>query len=148
MVTNAKVTVDDVKKSAASAASTVKAAAASASVATKKAVEEVKKEASKAEKTATKAKATVAKKATAAKKSATKTVKKTAAKAKKTVVTTAVVQYQDREFTEAECLKKAQAQFKKDYKKETLEEINIYIKPEERKIYYVANKDRVGSVDL
>ena len=148
MVTNAKVTVDDVKKSAASAASTVKAAAASASVATKKAVEEVKKEAVKAEKTATKAKATVAKKATAAKKSATKTVKKTAAKAKKTVVTTAVVQYQDREFTEAECLKKAQAQFKKDYKKETLEEINIYIKPEERKIYYVANKDRVGSVDL
>jgi hypothetical protein len=148
MVTNAKVTVHDVKKSAASAASTVKAAAASASVATKKAVEEVKKEASKAEKTATKAKATATKKAETVKKTATKAVKKTVAKAKKAVVTTAVVQYQDREFTEAECLKKAQAQFKKDYKKETLEEINIYIKPEERKIYYVANKDRVGSVDL
>ena len=34
------------------------------------------------------------------------------------------------------------------HKKEILEELNIYIKPEERKIYYVANKDRVGSVDL
>lgn len=148
MVTNAKVTVDDVKKSAASAATTVKTAAVSASEATKKAVAEVKKEATAAKKTATKAKATATKKATAVKKTATKTVKKAAAKSKKAVVTTAVVQYQDREFTEAECIKKAQAQFKKDYKKETLEELNIYIKPEERKIYYVANKDRVGSVDL
>jgi hypothetical protein len=148
MVTNAKVTVDDVKKSAASAATTVKTAAASASEATKKAVAEVKKEATAAKKTATKAKATATKKATAVKKTATKTVKKAAAKSKKAVVTTAVVQYQDREFTEAECIKKAQAQFKKDYKKETLEELNIYIKPEERKIYYVANKDCVGSADL
>ena len=141
MVTNAKVTVDELKKSAASAASTVKA---TATTATKKAVAEVKKD-------ATAAKKTVAKKATTAKKAATKKAttakKKTAAKAKK-VVTTAVVQYQDREFTEAECIKKATAQFKKDYKKEVLEELNIYIKPEERKIYYVANKDRVGSVDL
>ena len=137
MVTNAKVTVDDVKKSAATAASTVKTAAANATVATKKAVEEVKKEATVA-----------SKKATVAKKTATKTVKKAAAKAKNTVATTAVIQYQGREFSEADCLKKAQAQFKKDYKKEVLEEINIYIKPEENKIYYVANKDRVGSVDL
>ena len=144
MVTNAKVTVDDVKKSAATAASTVKTAAANATVATKKAVEEVKKEATVASKKATVAKKTATKKATAAK----KTVKKAAAKAKNTVATTAVIQYQGREFSEADCLKKAQAQFKKDYKKEVLEEINIYIKPEENKIYYVANKDRVGSVDL
>ena len=137
MVTNAKVTVDEIKKSAASAASTVKAVAPSVTTAAKKAAGEVKKEATVAKKTATK-------KATAAK----KTVKKAAAKAKKEVATTAVVQYQDREFTEAECLKKAQAQFKKDYKGKTLEELNIYIKPEERKIYYVANKDCVGSVDL
>ncbi len=141
MVTNAKVTVEDVKKSAASAATTVKAKAASASEATKKAVEEVKKEATAAKKTATK-------KATAAKKTATKTVKKTAAKAKKEVSTSAVVQYQGMEFSETDCLKKAQAAFKKEYKGKTLEELNIYIKPEERKIYYVANKDCVGSVDL
>ena len=117
-------------------------------MAEKKATKAAAPKATAAKKTATKAKATATKKATAAKKTATKTVKKATAKAKKAVVTTAVVQYQDREFTEAECLKKAQAQFKKDYKKEVLEEINIYIKPEENKIYYVANKDRVGSVDL
>ena len=129
MVTT-KVTVDDIKKSAASATSTVKSAVASTQAATKKAVSEVKKD--------------VAKKATTAKKTTTKK----ATTKKKAVVTTAVVQYQDREFTEAECLKKAQAQFKKDYKGKTLEEISIYIKPEERRIYYVANKDSVGSVEL
>ena len=148
MVSNAKVTVEDVKKQAASAATTVKAAAASASVAAKKAVDEVKKETTEAKKTATTAKKTATKKATEAKKTATKTVKTATAKAKKTVVTSAVVQYQGMEFSEAECLKKAQAAFKKEYKGKTLQELNIYIKPEERKIYYVANKDCVGSVDL
>lgn len=148
MVSNAKVTVEDVKKQAASAATTVKAAAASASVAAKKAVDEVKKETTAAKKTATEAKKTATKKATAAKKTATKTVKTATAKAKKTVATSAVVQYQGMEFSEAECLKKAQAAFKKEYKGKTLQELNIYIKPEERKIYYVANKDCVGSVDL
>ncbi len=147
MVTT-KVTVEDVKKSAATAATTVKAAAATASEATKKAVEEVKKEATVASKKATEAKKTATKKATETKKAATKTVKKAAAKAKKEVATSAVVQYQGLEFSEAECLKKAQAGFKKEYKGKTLEELNIYIKPEERKIYYVANKDCVGSVDL
>ena len=140
MVTT-KVTVDDIKKSAASATSTVKSAVASTQAATKKAVSEVKKDVAKK---ATTAKKTATKKATTAKKAATK---KTTTK-KKAVATTAVVQYQDREFTEAECLKKAQAQFKKDYKGKTLEEISIYIKPEERRIYYVANKDSVGSVEL
>jgi len=140
MVTT-KVTVDDIKKSAASATSTVKSAVASTQAATKKAVSEVKKDVAKK---ATTAKKTATKKATTAKKTATKK----ATTKKKAVVTTAVVQYQDREFTEAECLKKAQAQFKKDYKGKTLEEISIYIKPEERRIYYVANKDSVGSVEL
>ena len=140
MVTT-KVTVDDIKKSAASATSTVKSAVASTQAATKKAVSEVKKDVAKK---ATTAKKTATKKATTAKKTATKK----ATTKKKAVATTAVVQYQDREFTEAECLKKAQAQFKKDYKGKALEEISIYIKPEERRIYYVANKDSVGSVEL
>jgi hypothetical protein len=146
MVTNAKVTVDDVKKSAASAATTVKSAVASAPATTKKVVAEVKKEVETAKKAATKK--TAAKKTTAKKTTAKKTTTKKATTKKKAVVTTAVVQYQDREFTEAECLKKAQAQFKKDYKGKVLEELNIYIKPEERRIYYVANKDSVGSVEL
>ena len=150
MVTNAKVTVDDVKKSAASAATTVKSAVASASEATKKQVAEVKKEVATKKAAAKKApaKKTAAKKTTAKKTTTKKATTKRATTKKKAVSTTAVVQYQDREFTEAECLKKAQAQFKKDYKGKTLEELNIYIKPEERKIYYVANKDCVGSVDL
>ncbi|MCR5195492.1 MAG: DUF6465 family protein [Pseudobutyrivibrio sp.] len=150
MVTNARVTVEDVKKTAASAASTVKAAAASANEVTKKVVAEVKKEATAVKKTATK-------KATAAKKTATKkataaktTVKKatTKAKSKKAITSTTVIQYQGLEFTEAECLKKVKAAFKKDYKGKVLEEVNIYIKPEEHKIYYVANKDCIGSVDI
>ena len=150
MVTNAKVTVDDVKKSAASAATTVKSAVASAPGTTKKVVAEVKKEVETVKKAAAKkapAKKT-ATKSTAKKTTAKKTTTKKATAKKKAVATTAVVQYQDREFTEAECLKKAQAQFKKDYKGKTLEEISIYIKPEERRIYYVANKDSVGSVEL
>ena len=150
MVTNAKVTVDDVKKSAASAATTVKSAVASAPGTTKKVVAEVKKEVETVKKAAAKkapAKKT-ATKSTAKKTTAKKTTTKKATAKKKAVATTAVVQYQDREFTEAECLKKAQAQFKKDYKGKVLEELNIYIKPEERRIYYVANKDSVGSVEL
>ena len=148
MVTNAKVTVDDVKKSAASAATTVKSAVASASEATKKGVAEVKKEV--ATQKAAAAKKAPAKKATTTKKATTKkaTTKKATTK-KKAVATTVVVQYQNREFTEAECLKKAQAQFKKDYKGKTLEELKIYIKPEDNKIYYVANNNEcVGQTDL
>ena len=144
MATSSKVTVDDVKKAAAEAASTMKATATSAAETVKKATEEVKKDAAQAKATATKAKASASKTATKAKTTATNAVKK----AKKEVVKTSVVQYQGLEFTTEECLKKAEAGFKKDYKGKTIEEINIYIKPEERKIYYVVNKDCVGSVDL
>ncbi len=42
----------------------------------------------------------------------------------------------------------ATAQFKKNYKGVELEALDVYIKPEEHKIYYVGNTDRVGSVDL
>jgi len=90
--------------------------------------------------------ATTAKKATATKASMTK---KTATKkpAKEPKVK-AVFQYQDLEFTEASCVKKAQAGFKKANKGVDLKDISIYIKPEEGKIYYVANGDINGSVDL
>ena len=67
---------------------------------------------------------------------------------KKAVKTASVIQYQGLEFSEESCIKKATAQFKKDYKGVELETLDIYIKPEEHKIYYVANTDRVGSVDL
>ena len=64
------------------------------------------------------------------------------------VKTVSVIQFQGNEFTEAECLTKAKAGFKKAYKNVELTSINIYIKPEEHKIYYVANEDKVGSVEL
>ncbi len=131
MATNNKVSVSEVKKAATTAATTVK-----------KATEELKKDATAVKATATK---TATKTAAAAK----KTVSKTASSAKKkAAVKTAVVQYQDMEFSYDECMKKAEAGFKKSYKGKTIEEINIYIKPEERRIYYVVNKDCVGSVEL
>ena len=74
------------------------------------------------------------------------TTKKTTTK--KAVKSTSVIQYQGLEFSEADCVKKATAQFKKDYKSVELETLDVYIKPEERKIYYVGNTDCVGSVDL
>jgi hypothetical protein len=99
-----------------------------------------------AHKTTTKKKAAAPKATTATK---TSTTKKTATKkpAKEPKVK-AVFQYQDLEFTEASCVKKAQAGFKKAHKGVDLKDISIYIKPEEGKIYYVANGDINGSVDL
>ena len=75
--------------------------------------------------------------------------KSTTAKTKTPAVkTVSVIQFQGNEFTEADCLTKAKAGFKKAYKNVELTSINIYIKPEEHKIYYVANEDKVGSVEL
>lgn len=67
---------------------------------------------------------------------------------KSNVKSTSVLQYQGIEISEAECAKKATAQFRVDYKGVELEKLEIYIKPEEHKIYYVGNKDCTGSVDL
>lgn len=67
---------------------------------------------------------------------------------KKAVSSSSVIQFQGIEFSETDCVKKATAGFKKAYKGVELESLNVYIKPEEHKIYYVANTDKVGSVDL
>ena len=134
MATNAKVTAEDVKKAAAEAAKTVEKVAVEAK-------KELPKVAAEAKKTATK-------KATEAKKSATKAATKAVSMAKKEVIKTAVVQYQDLEFSMDDIIARATDAFKNDYKKKALEEINVYVKPEERKVYYVANKDCVGSFDL
>lgn len=144
MAINTKIKNDDVKKATATVAEAVKTT-----------TEVVKTTAETVKTKAEAAKPVVEEKAEAVKKAATKTAaatKKTATKAvkkaKKEVVKSAVIQYQGLEFSTEDCMKKAEAAFKKDYKGKTLEEINIYIKPEERRIYYVANKDCVGSVEL
>lgn len=67
---------------------------------------------------------------------------------KNDISTSAFFQYKGLEFSEADCIKKVTNGFKKEYKDVELESLNIYIKPEEHKIYYVANKDLAGSVDL
>ncbi len=61
---------------------------------------------------------------------------------------TALFQYHGLEFSEEECLTKAQAQCKKDYNDIEITDINIYIKPDEHRVYYVANGDKTGSVAL
>ncbi len=62
--------------------------------------------------------------------------------------TSVVIQYQNLEFSETECIKKATAGFKKDHKGIELKSINVYIKPEDHKIYYVANDNQTGYVNL
>ncbi|ADL34616.1 hypothetical protein bpr_I1882 [Butyrivibrio proteoclasticus B316] len=85
-------------------------------------------------------KTTATKKATAPKASTKKSIKDPTVKV--------VFQYQDVEFTEASCVKKAQAGFKKAFKDVELKTLDIYIKPEERKVYYVGNGEFEGFVDL
>ncbi len=133
MATPNKVTVEDVKK----AATTVADSAKKASVETKKASEKAKESATK---TATKAKES----ATKAKASTTKAVKK----AKKEVVETAVLQYNGNEYTMEDITARCKADFKAQSKK-TISEINVYVKPQENKAYYVVNSgEGVGSIDL
>ena len=107
------------------------------------------KKATTARKAATVKKTTAAKKTTTAKKATTRTTKTAASRArKKAIASTTVIQFQGLEFSESDCLKKAKAGFLKHYRGIELKDLKIYIKPEERKIYYVGNGDRVGSVDL
>ena len=107
-----------------------------------------------APKTTAKKKATTTKTATTKKTTAKDTTKKAATKktttkkAAKAPTVKVVFQYQDLEFTEASCTKKAQAGFKKDFKGVELKKLDIYIKPEERKVYYVGNGEFEGFVDL
>ncbi len=70
------------------------------------------------------------------------------ATAKNEIKSSSVIQFAGLEFSEEDCIKKATDAVKKAYKGIELETLNVYIKPEESKIYYVANSDKVGSVDL
>ncbi len=113
----------------------------------KKVVEESKK--------ATEAVKAAPKKETAAKAAAPKkeTAKKPAAKkaAKKEATQTVVVQFAGNEANVAEVVAKAEAAFKAENKRKAINDLKIYIKPEEFKAYYVVtsgDKEYVGSVSL
>ena len=125
MVTNAKVTVDELKKSAASAASTVKT---TASAATKKAVAEVKKD-------ATAAKKTVAKKDTTV---------KTA-----DVSANVVLQHYGKDTNINEIIDNVKKAYVADgHKATSIKSLNVYLKPEDGFAYFVINESYAGKVDL
>ncbi len=70
------------------------------------------------------------------------------AESKKAVKNTSVFQYQGLEFAELDCIKKAESELKNAYKDVELEKRDVYIKPEEHKIYYVGNTNCAGYVEL
>ena len=108
---------------------------------------EPKKETKAAAKPAAK-KATkpAAKKATAAKKPAAK--KATAAKEE--VKTNIVLQYGDKAVSYAELITNAKNKFQYDMggDAEAVKKINLYVKPEENKVYFVMDNKVQGSYDL
>ena len=101
------------------------------------------------EKKATEAKAAAAPKATAAKKTSTKTAAKAPAKAA-TLKTSLRVQYQDKDISVDDFIKTAKATWTKDTGKKLadLKSLDLYVKPEEDRVYYVANGDGFGSFPL
>lgn len=128
------------------AKATVKAAEAKAvevKETVKKADETVKATAKKATKTA---KATTKKAATTAKKTV-KTVKTAAKKA--TATTYAEIQFAGKNYTMDEIVKIAMDACKAANKRKTITDIKVYVKPEESKVYYVANDGAfIGAADL
>jgi hypothetical protein len=113
------------------------------------------------------AKAETVKKAEPAKKEAVKkeavkkeTVKKTAAKkeapakkapAKKTELKNDLhIQFDGKSYSEEDILKIAKDVWKYDLKQKAgdLAKVELYVKPEESKVYYVMNKEYTGSFDI
>ena len=60
------------------------------------------------------------------------------------VTTKIELQYGDKQITEEQLVAAA----KKAYGKKDIKSLNIYVKPEECKAYYVVNGDANGSFDL
>ena len=129
-----------------------KAAEVKAAVAEKK--EEVKKVAAPAKKTAAPKKAAAKKVAAPAKKTAAPkkaVAKKAAAPAKKTAVAAEVMlQFAEKEYTQESLLKIAKDVWAYDYDKKAseLKKVQLFVKPEESKVYYVFNDDITGSFDI
>ena len=143
----AKAAAPVVKAEAAAPKAEVKAPAAAAVEAPKT---EAKKEAApKAVKKSVAAKAEPVKKAEAKKPAAKKPVaKKTVKKAdQKTVLH---VQYSGKSYSQEELVKMAQDVWKYDLKQKVRElaTIELYVKPEENKVYYVMNQEFTGDFSI
>ncbi|MEE3480467.1 MAG: DUF6465 family protein [Lachnospiraceae bacterium] len=144
----------DVKKLATELANDAKEVEEKAGAAVKKATASVKKTAEKASASAKKttakasasAKKTTAKATTAAKK-ATATVKKTAAKATAKVAETKVnVEIQD-DFGNSKNVEDLKAEVLAKSNKKSLKKVDIYVKPSQNAVYYVAD-GTAGSINL
>lgn len=149
MAESKKVDVKKVAQEAKKATETVKATA-------EKTAETVKATAEKATETVKATAEKTAEKAATAKKAAPKktAVKKPAAKRtakKKEVTKTAVLQFAGCDFKVEDIITNAEAAFKAENKRKAVDDIKVYIKPEERAAYYVVtsgDNEYVGRIDL
>lgn len=145
MATTTSKKAEDLKKEVSEAASKIVEAG-------KKTASEVQVEAKKAASTATKKASTATKKASTATKKAATTAKKAATtaakKAKKEVVVTSFVEFAGNQYDVENILDNVKKDFKAKNKSKALEDLKVYIKPEEGAAYYVANSDYPGRVDL
>ena len=114
--------------------------------ATKKVAETKKKATTATKKAATTTKKAATKATTKAKATASK-AKATVEKATSAVKTTAIVQFEGEDRKVDDVVTKAIADFHSK-SKNTLKEIKVYIKPEDRTAYYVANGNYADRVDL
>ena len=111
--------------------------------------EAVKKEPAKkapAKKTTRTATKTTAKKTT---KAATKTAAKKTTTSTRKVATELFVQFSGYEVSEEELIKRVkEAWVSEGNKVSSIKNISLYVKPEERKAYYVINKSAAGALDI
>ena len=126
----------------------VKKVAAPKKAAAKKTAAPAKKAAAKKVAAPAKKTAAPAKKAAAPKKAA---AKKTAAPAKKAALAADVIlQFAEKEYTQEALLKIAKDVWTYDYDKKAseLKKVQLFVKPEESKVYYVFNDDITGAFDI
>ena len=132
------------------AKATVKKPVAKAAETTKKAAEATaKKAAAKTTAAKTTETKTTAAKTTAAKKTTTRTA---AAKTKKAaaVKENISIQFAGKDYTTEQLVKIAKDVWEFDLKKDPADfkEVQLYVKPEEAKVYYVINGTETGSFDI
>lgn len=67
------------------------------------------------------------------------------AQAKKQIV----LQFQGKDYLEKDILEKVKKELlNRNIQEEDMEKIDIYVKPEEKQIYYVVNQDITGHIEL
>ena len=87
-----------------------------------------------------------AKKAEEEAKKVTETVKKTA---KKVMLKETYIQFAGAEYKESEIMAKVEEAYKAEgHRLSSIRSIELYVKPEDGKAYYVINEKTAGSVDL